>query len=72
MTLAILAVAGVASIVLFSVKGSLDQVPDVIDSATRARDAWHRFKSAGDESPRAEDEEELPPANDQGEPPAAA
>ncbi|MFG2962745.1 hypothetical protein ACGFZS_05595 [Streptomyces sp. NPDC048288] len=38
----ILAIAGVPSVLLFAVKGLLDQVPDVIDSAGKARDAWHR------------------------------
>ncbi|MFB8348965.1 hypothetical protein [Streptomyces niveus] len=56
----ILAITGVASVVLFAVKGLLDQVPDVIDSAGKARDAWHRFKKP----------EVPPPAEDQ-EPPAA-
>lgn len=40
----ILAIAGVASVLLFALKGLLDQVPDVIDSAGKARDAWHRLK----------------------------
>ncbi|MGY5009891.1 hypothetical protein ACWCY6_17680 [Streptomyces sp. 900105755] len=55
----ILAVAGVASICLFALKGLLDQVPDVIDSAGKARDAWHRFKKP-EGRPRADNEE--PPA----------
>ncbi len=55
----ILAIAGVASVLLFALKGLLDQIPDVIDSAGRARDSWQRFKkpelpsSAGDEEPPA-------------------
>ncbi|MET7828515.1 hypothetical protein ABZT23_28025 [Streptomyces sp. NPDC005386] len=57
----ILAIAGVASVLLFALKGLLDQVPDVIDSAGKARDAWHRFKKPN-----------LPPQADDGEPPAAA
>ncbi|RSS37318.1 hypothetical protein [Streptomyces sp. WAC08241] len=40
----ILAIAGVASVLLFAVKGLLDQVPDVIESAGRARDSWQRFR----------------------------
>ncbi|MFF6976356.1 hypothetical protein ACFZAV_01155 [Streptomyces sp. NPDC008343] len=76
MTIAILAVAGVASISLFALKGVLDQVPDVINSASRAREAWHRFKSAGDEQP-SPPVTELPPAlpvdgGDEEQPPAAA
>jgi hypothetical protein len=57
----ILAIAGVASVLLFAVKGLLDQVPDVIDSAGKARDAWHRFKKP-----------ELPPRADDEEPPVVA
>lgn len=64
MTLAILAVAGVASIFLFALKGVLDQVPDVIDSASRARDAWHRFKRKPDEPPVAATVAEIPPRAD--------
>jgi hypothetical protein len=78
-TLAILAVAGVAAIFLFSVKGLLDQVPDVIDSASRARAAWQRFKCAGDETSKVKEQPpsaqlaELPPPPQQDqEPPAAA
>ncbi|MER6532079.1 hypothetical protein [Streptomyces sp. NPDC001508] len=71
-TLAILAVAGVASIFLFALKGVLDQVPDVIDSASRARDAWHRFKRKADEQPTTETVVEMPPQADEEQPPAAA
>lgn len=56
----ILAIAGVASVLLFAVKGLLDQVPDVMESAGRARDSWHRFKKP-----------ELPPPADDGEPSGA-
>ncbi|MCP9957094.1 hypothetical protein [Streptomyces sudanensis] len=57
----ILAIAGVASVLLFALKGLLDQVPDVIDSAGKARDAWQRFKQP-----------EMPPRADDEQPPAAA
>ncbi|MER7832143.1 hypothetical protein [Streptomyces sp. NPDC095602] len=57
----ILAIAGVASVLLFAVKGLLDQVPDVINSARKARDAWHHFK-----------QRETPPRADDEQPPAAA
>ncbi|MEW2094523.1 hypothetical protein AB0932_35085 [Streptomyces sp. NPDC006682] len=57
----ILAVAGVASVFLIAFKALLDQLPDVIDSAGRARDAWQRFKKP-----------ELPPPADDEEPPTAA
>ncbi|WP_326739045.1 hypothetical protein [Streptomyces sp. NBC_01022] len=57
----ILAIAGVVSVLLFAIKGLLDQVPDVIESASRARDSWHRFKKPNS-----------PPPTDEGEPPLAA
>ncbi|MBL3665631.1 hypothetical protein JL475_06365 [Streptomyces sp. M2CJ-2] len=57
----ILAIAGVASVLLFALKGLLDQVPDVIESASKARDAWDSFKK-----PPA-----VPPAQQDQEPPAA-
>ncbi|MFF7437067.1 hypothetical protein [Streptomyces sp. NPDC008122] len=46
---------------LFALKGLLDQVPDVIDSAGRARDSWQRFRQP-----------EQPPRDDEEEPPVAA
>ncbi|MEU7101402.1 MULTISPECIES: hypothetical protein [Streptomyces] len=46
----VLAIAGVASVLLFALKGLLDQVPDVIDSAGAVRDAWQRFKANQDEA----------------------
>ncbi|MFG2358052.1 hypothetical protein [Streptomyces sp. NPDC048521] len=70
----ILAIAGVASVLLFAIKGILDQLPDVFDSASRARDAWERFKKKHDEAAKPDDTEEPPvtvPADDK-EPPAAA
>ncbi|MFE5404581.1 hypothetical protein ACFQ9Z_25180 [Streptomyces sp. NPDC056580] len=57
----ILAIAGVASVLLFATKGLLDQLPDVIKSAGNVRDEWHRFKRP-----------ELPPPADDEEPPMAA
>ncbi|QDI68798.1 hypothetical protein CD934_08950 [Streptomyces calvus] len=71
----ILAVAGVASICLFTTKGLLDQVPDVIRSAGQVRDEWERFKKKHDEAPKPDDEEPPPPVTvpaDDEEPPAAA
>ncbi|MFC8694973.1 hypothetical protein [Streptomyces parvus] len=53
----ILAVAGVASVLLIAIKALLDQVPDVIDSAGRARDSWQRFKKPDVPPPAADDEE---------------
>ncbi|GEK00073.1 hypothetical protein [Streptomyces sp. 1-11] len=57
----ILAIAGVVSRSLSSVKRLLDEVPEVLDSATEARDAWRRFRRP----------ELPPPADDQQKPPAA-
>jgi Sec-independent protein translocase protein TatA len=73
----ILAIAGVASALLFAIKGILDQLPDVFDSFRRARDAWKRLKEEQDEAAKPDDTEEpLPPvtvsADDEQEPPAAA
>ncbi|MFJ8495011.1 hypothetical protein ACIRBZ_42770 [Streptomyces sp. NPDC094038] len=59
--LIILAIAGVVSIFLFALKGLLDQIPDVIRSAGKARDEWRRFKQP-----------EPPPSAEDQEPPAAA
>ncbi|MFC8089267.1 hypothetical protein [Streptomyces sp. NPDC057301] len=42
--LSILAIAGVVSVLLYAVKGLLEQLIEVIVSATRARDAWRRFR----------------------------
>ncbi|CAM5710515.1 putative protein OS=Streptomyces microflavus OX=1919 GN=Smic_60950 PE=4 SV=1 [Streptomyces microflavus] len=58
--IAILSVTTVASVAFVGVKQLLDQVPDVIDSAGRARDSWQRLKQP-----------ELPPPADDEEPPAA-
>ncbi|MFE7501996.1 hypothetical protein ACFU6O_23120 [Streptomyces albidoflavus] len=52
------AVAGVASIFLFALKGLLDQIPDVLDSAGRARDSWQRFRKP---HPPAAEEDDDPP-----------
>ncbi|MFF0715359.1 hypothetical protein [Streptomyces bauhiniae] len=56
----ILAIAGVASVLLFAVKGLLDQIPDVIESAGKAREAWQRFKKP--EQPHRTDDQEPPMA----------
>ncbi|MFE3881732.1 hypothetical protein ACFXPQ_02200 [Streptomyces lydicus] len=45
-TLGILAVFGVLSILLFALRGFLDQLPEVFVSLGRARDAWRDFKQA--------------------------
>ncbi|MFF0402060.1 hypothetical protein [[Kitasatospora] papulosa] len=58
----ILAIAGVVSRSFSSMKKLLDEVPEVLDSATEARDAWRRFRRP----------ELPPPADDDEEPPVAA
>jgi hypothetical protein len=54
-TLGILAFFGVLSILLFALRGFLDQLPDVFAAAGRARDAWHEFRRA--RQPEAEPED---------------
>jgi Sec-independent protein translocase protein TatA len=76
----ILAIAGVVSVLLFAVKGILDQLPDVFDSFRRARDAWKRLKeeqgevatSTAGEAAKPEETEEQPPEREDEEPPVAA
>ncbi|MFD5711255.1 hypothetical protein ACFWHW_12805 [Streptomyces pharetrae] len=68
----ILAIAGVVSVLLFAVKGILDQLPDVFDSFRRARDAWKQLKEEQDEAAKPKETEEQPPVADDGEPPMAA
>ncbi|MCF2130604.1 hypothetical protein L1I79_29855 [Strepomyces sp. STD 3.1] len=66
----VLAIAGVVTITLYVLKGVLDQLPDVFDSAGRARDAWDRLtKKNVEEQP--DEAEETPPARSE-DPPAAA
>ncbi|MBJ6615382.1 hypothetical protein [Streptomyces sp. I4(2020)] len=72
----ILAVAGVASVLLFAIKGISDQLPDLFESFRRARDAWRRLKEEQGEVTKPDDTEEPPssvavPAGDE-EPPVAA
>ncbi|MFD9978614.1 hypothetical protein ACFWZR_30730 [Streptomyces sp. NPDC059017] len=54
MTLGILAIFGVLSILLFALRGFLDQLPDVLASARRVRDAWREFKQARSEEAQRE------------------
>ncbi|MET9847535.1 hypothetical protein [Streptomyces ossamyceticus] len=73
MTLAILAFFGVLSILLFAVRGFLDQLPDVFASAGRARDAWRALKQArGEEAQRVALQAVPPPARQDEDPPMAA
>ncbi len=55
-----------------AVKGVLDQLPEVFDSASRARDAWKRFKEEQGEAAMPKETEEQPPVVDDVEPPMAA
>ncbi|MGC9536554.1 hypothetical protein [Streptomyces sp. UG1] len=81
LTIVILAVAGVLSVLLFVVKGLLDQLPDVFESAKRAREAWKRLvgKSEDEEVPQQDEvmeeapqAQQEPPEPQDEEPPAAA
>lgn len=69
----ILAIAGVVSVTLYVLKDVLDKLPDVFDSAGRARDAWDRLTKKSTEAPPAEElpPPAAPPASNE-EPPAAA
>ncbi|MFF9004648.1 hypothetical protein ACF087_02355 [Streptomyces goshikiensis] len=46
-TLGILAIFGVLSILLFAIRGFLDQLPDVFASAYRVRRAWRELRGPG-------------------------
>ncbi|MGW1622302.1 hypothetical protein [Streptomyces sp. NPDC002172] len=76
-TIIILAIAGVVTLLIFVLKGVLDQLPDLFESARKAREAWEKLTSKNDETPQPDETEEQPPpvvvpsADDQ-EPPAAA
>ncbi|MEV0882478.1 hypothetical protein ACIOHB_02770 [Streptomyces microflavus] len=59
-TLGILAIFGVLSILLFAIRGFLDQLPDVFASARRARIAWRDLKQE-----RAEEEQQPERAHSQ-------
>ncbi|MFI1184789.1 hypothetical protein [Streptomyces californicus] len=63
----IIALAGVVSASFTYAKKLADQVPELLESFTKARAAWEDFKK-GEGSPRPE----LPPPADDEEPPAAA
>lgn len=64
----IIAVAGVVSAGITYAKKVADQVPELLESFGKARDAWDDFKKRGNETPRPE----LPPRADDEEPPVAA
>ncbi|MGW2839676.1 hypothetical protein ACWCWD_17945 [Streptomyces sp. NPDC001493] len=46
MTLAILAIFGILSILLYALKGFLDQLPEFFASLRRAWEAWQELKRA--------------------------
>ncbi|MET7673911.1 hypothetical protein [Streptomyces seoulensis] len=75
-TIIILAIAGVASALLFAIKGISDQLPDLFESFRRTRDAWKHFKEEQDEAAKPAVTEEPPSpvtvSADDEEPPAAA
>ncbi|MGW0854736.1 hypothetical protein [Streptomyces sp. NPDC002690] len=54
MTLGILAIFGVLSILLFAIRGFLDQLPDVFASARRARISWRDLKQEQTEEEQPE------------------
>ncbi|MET7477624.1 hypothetical protein ABZT17_25100 [Streptomyces sp. NPDC005648] len=72
----ILAIAGVVTLLIYVLKGVLDQLPDLFESARRAREAWERLTKKNDETPQPDETEEQPPptaaTGDDEEPPAAA
>jgi hypothetical protein len=76
-TIIILAIAGVVTVLIYVLKGVLDQLPDLFESARRAREAWEQLTKKNDQVPQPDETEEqpppvtVPPADDQ-EPPAAA
>lgn len=72
----ILAIAGVVTLAIYVLKGVLDQLPDLFESARRAREAWEQLTKKNDEAPQPDETEGQPPqvlpAADDEEPPAAA
>ncbi|MGY5119572.1 hypothetical protein ACWC2H_27570 [Streptomyces sp. 900105755] len=76
-TIIILAIAGVVTVTIYVLKGVLDQLPDLFESARRAREAWKRLTAKDDDAPKRDETEEQPPpavvpSADNEEPPAAA
>ncbi|MER6329263.1 hypothetical protein ABT298_07975 [Streptomyces sp. NPDC001034] len=73
----ILAIAGVVTVTIYVLKGVLDQLPDLFESARKAREAWEQLTKKNDEAPQPDETEEQPPpavvaSADDEEPPAAA
>ncbi|MEU2982206.1 hypothetical protein ABZ678_36190 [Streptomyces hirsutus] len=62
MTLAILAVFGVLSIMLYALKGFIDQLPEFFASVRRAWEAWQELKRARMEAVQREGSQSHPSA----------
>ncbi|MGW5968936.1 hypothetical protein [Streptomyces sp. NPDC055186] len=62
MTLAILAVFGVLSILLYALKGFIDQLPEFFASVRRAWEAWQELKRARREAVQREGSQSRPSA----------
>lgn len=54
MTLSILAIFGVMSILLYALKGFIDQLPEFFASIRRAWEAWQELKRAQGEAAHRE------------------
>ncbi|WP_089107434.1 hypothetical protein [Streptomyces hyaluromycini] len=71
----ILAIAGVVTLAIYVLKGVLDQLPDLFESARKARDAWNELTTKEDETTQPDETEEQslpainPPVDDAEEPP---
>ncbi|MEU2616610.1 hypothetical protein ABZ642_00370 [Streptomyces sp. NPDC007157] len=70
-TIIILAIAGVVTLAIYVLKGVLDQLPDLFESARRAREAWEQLTKKKDETEGQPPPVTVPTADNE-EPPAAA
>ncbi|MGW7340686.1 hypothetical protein [Streptomyces sp. NPDC054808] len=62
MTLSILATFGVMSILLYALKGFIDQLPEFFASIRRAWEAWQELKRARREAAQREGSQSHPSA----------
>ncbi|MDT6986284.1 MULTISPECIES: hypothetical protein [Streptomyces] len=62
MTLSILAIFGVMSILLYALKGFIDQLPEFFASIRRAWEAWQELKRARREAAQREGSQSHPSA----------
>ena len=62
MTLSILAIFGVRSILLYALKGFIDQLPEFFASIRRAWEAWQELKRAWREAAQREGSQSHPSA----------